>query len=87
MVYAKSLHEVIDAVSNLGAAGQLSRNAGELMIPAKMGSLQSPSLPRPERISYAKFRSAATRPARIAWIRFFRFDPVTPDTKDNGDST
>ncbi len=60
---------------------------GELMMPTAMG-LATVAIAAAARASFfAKFRSAAMRPVRIAWILFFKFAPVTPDTKDNGDST
>src|SRR5439155_652737 len=85
----QSLVALIEATSNfsLAAAADWARPAGAFMIPTTIGATRA-AIPTTAKATFlTKFSSPATRSVRIAWIRLFRSDPVTPDTHTSGDST
>src|SRR5487761_506768 len=77
--WSLGLQGLIEATSNFGVAagGDWARSGGAFMMPIAMGTARA-AIPAAARASFfAKFRSPATRPVMIAWIRLFRLDPVT----------
>src|SRR5260221_7250794 len=79
------LHGWIEATSNFGAP-DCARLAGAFRIPTATGAARAATAADARTAFLPKLSSPATRPARIACSRFFRFAPVTPETHASSDS-
>src|SRR6185369_17121720 len=82
----ESSHGRIDATSNFCLPAAALAEAGAVIAPASTGATRAATATRLSATRRVRLSRAPIRFARIALTRFFRSDPVTPDTHASGDS-